>query len=436
MNKSNKDKTVALVLCIFLGALGVHRFYVGKNKSGILYLLTGGLFGIGWIYDIFNIANNLFTDSYGAILTSENANPNILNESKKKPAHMMWQFWVVVVVLYVFVFAMPSNSNTEPTQQTSITISDTDKSATENEKSSANESKLESKENVEPATEITEFEVYVNANGYKDENGVIFDIETNLPDETNLMLTLSKGDYNNNDAFTSQTNVIIAEGKATSEPFSNKGAALNGEFDLSVSMSLPSLQTDTVREVIGENGEYMAGSLVEKSSIGTSNIVKANFSVSIGNNVTVKATDDYTHTTFEKETGTASEQSSKAKQESNSKIDISSESELKTESKSASKTESKTESKVESKTESTTELEIEKKPESTSSAYVELTPQATTYHFVINEESKKFHLSSCYKADEILPDHRREIIITNENLYEVIENLENEGYSHCKICLD
>lgn len=126
MNKSNKEKIVALILCIFLGTLGVHRFYVGKTKSGILYLCTLGLFGIGWIYDIFNIANNLFTDSYGAVLTSENANQNILNESKKKPAHMMWQFWVAVVVLYVFVFAMPSNSNTEPTQQTSTPVSDTD----------------------------------------------------------------------------------------------------------------------------------------------------------------------------------------------------------------------------------------------------------------------------------------------------------------------
>jgi len=128
VNKSNKDKIVALILCIFLGTLGVHRFYVGKNKSGILYLCTLGLFGIGWIYDIFNIANNLFTDSYGAVLTSENANQDILYENKKKPAHMMWQFWVAVVVLYVFAFAKPSNTNTEPNQQTSNDVYDTDSS--------------------------------------------------------------------------------------------------------------------------------------------------------------------------------------------------------------------------------------------------------------------------------------------------------------------
>lgn len=44
---SRKSKTTALLLCIFLGGLGVHRFYVGKGGTGILYLFTAGLFGIG-----------------------------------------------------------------------------------------------------------------------------------------------------------------------------------------------------------------------------------------------------------------------------------------------------------------------------------------------------------------------------------------------------
>lgn len=418
MNKSKKNKTIALLLCIFFGYLGVHRLYVGKTKSCVLYLFTLGLFGIGWIYDIFDIANNFFTDSCGAVLTSKNANQNIENDNKKKPTHIMWQFWVSVIALYVFIFSIPSNPNTEPTQQTSITISDTDKSLTEKEKSSATKSELNPKENVKTATEIMEFEVYINANGYKDKDGVIFNIETNLPDETNLMLSLTKGDYNTDNAFTAQTNVIINEGKATSEPFSNKGTALNGDFDLSVSMSLPSLQTDTVRAVIGENGEYMTGSLVETSSIGTSNTVKANFFVSIGNDVAVKATNDYTHTTFRKETDTVSKQSSETKQNSNSKIDISSE------------TESKTESKLESKTES----KVEKKPESTSSIYVEPSPQPTTYHFVINTDTKKFHLDSCADVEKILPENYQVFYITG-SLPEAIQEMNNAGYSPCGHCL-
>ena len=55
-----KSKGVAFVLCIFLGYLGVHRFYAGKTFSGVLYLFTGGLVGFGWLYDIFAIATDRF----------------------------------------------------------------------------------------------------------------------------------------------------------------------------------------------------------------------------------------------------------------------------------------------------------------------------------------------------------------------------------------
>lgn len=47
-----KLQIVALILCILLGLIGVHRFYLGYTGMGILYLLTLGLFGIGWIIDI------------------------------------------------------------------------------------------------------------------------------------------------------------------------------------------------------------------------------------------------------------------------------------------------------------------------------------------------------------------------------------------------
>ena len=62
---SSKDKTTALLLCIFLGAIGGHMFYVGKTGMGILYLFTAGLLGIGVIIDLINIINGTFTDSDG-----------------------------------------------------------------------------------------------------------------------------------------------------------------------------------------------------------------------------------------------------------------------------------------------------------------------------------------------------------------------------------
>lgn len=65
---TKKNKTVTLALCILLGYLGVHRFYTGKTKSGVLYLLTVGLCGIGWIIDIILIC----TDKFSGVDTPQN----------------------------------------------------------------------------------------------------------------------------------------------------------------------------------------------------------------------------------------------------------------------------------------------------------------------------------------------------------------------------
>ena len=62
---SDKNRTVALLLCIFLGGLGIHRFYVGKVGTGIIWLLTGGVCLIGVLVDIVLIIVGSFTDSEG-----------------------------------------------------------------------------------------------------------------------------------------------------------------------------------------------------------------------------------------------------------------------------------------------------------------------------------------------------------------------------------
>ncbi len=49
------DHTVAWLLLLFLGIFGVHRFYMGKIITGVLYLCTGGLLGIGFVYDILTL---------------------------------------------------------------------------------------------------------------------------------------------------------------------------------------------------------------------------------------------------------------------------------------------------------------------------------------------------------------------------------------------
>lgn len=50
-NPTNKSLVITVVLWFFLGLLGFHRFYLGHIGMGILYLLTGGLCGIGWLID-------------------------------------------------------------------------------------------------------------------------------------------------------------------------------------------------------------------------------------------------------------------------------------------------------------------------------------------------------------------------------------------------
>jgi TM2 domain-containing membrane protein YozV len=49
------DYTVAWILLTFLGVFGVHRMYMGKWLTGLLYLFTGGLFFLGCLYDFWTL---------------------------------------------------------------------------------------------------------------------------------------------------------------------------------------------------------------------------------------------------------------------------------------------------------------------------------------------------------------------------------------------
>jgi TM2 domain-containing membrane protein YozV len=56
---------VLALLCFFLGEFGIHRFVVGKIGTGILYIFTFGLFGIGILVDFIMILCGTFTDKTG-----------------------------------------------------------------------------------------------------------------------------------------------------------------------------------------------------------------------------------------------------------------------------------------------------------------------------------------------------------------------------------
>lgn len=65
---SPKNRSIALLLCVFLGPIGVHHFYAGKVGMGILYLLTGGLCGIGVLVNLLQILCGSYRDQFGFVI--------------------------------------------------------------------------------------------------------------------------------------------------------------------------------------------------------------------------------------------------------------------------------------------------------------------------------------------------------------------------------
>ena len=60
-----KSRLAAALLCLFLGVLGIHRFYVGKIGTGLIWFFTGGFFALGWILDLIFIILGFFRDKRG-----------------------------------------------------------------------------------------------------------------------------------------------------------------------------------------------------------------------------------------------------------------------------------------------------------------------------------------------------------------------------------
>lgn len=61
------SKIVGILITWFVGVLGVHRFMAGKIGTGVVWLLTGGVFGIGWLVDFIMVCTGKFTNSDGEV---------------------------------------------------------------------------------------------------------------------------------------------------------------------------------------------------------------------------------------------------------------------------------------------------------------------------------------------------------------------------------
>lgn len=110
-----------------------------------------------------------------------------------------------------------------------------------------------------------DFEVTTNPDG-------TFIISTNLPDETELSLTLQGRGY------LAQGKAFVDGGVAVSERFTNRGDQLVGDYTLEVLMPIPDVQSDYVKHFIGKNGEYLTGPNL-KGALGTV-VVSKEFKVS------------------------------------------------------------------------------------------------------------------------------------------------------------
>ncbi|MDE6779845.1 MAG: TM2 domain-containing protein [Ruminococcus sp.] len=68
---SYRKKSVAIILCClgFFGLGGVHRFYAGHYGTGLLWMFTGGCFGIGTVIDLITIITGNFSDSKEKLIT-------------------------------------------------------------------------------------------------------------------------------------------------------------------------------------------------------------------------------------------------------------------------------------------------------------------------------------------------------------------------------
>lgn len=123
-------------------------------------------------------------------------------------------------------------------------------------------------------------EVQLSAQGnLQEDGGVTFSIETNLPDDTALMLTLA-GVGEKNTSYRGEMSVTVEQGKVETECFTNSLAPIpEGEYCLEITMPVASAQPESVQKIIGKKGKNLEGELVVESELGKTIETSISFSM-------------------------------------------------------------------------------------------------------------------------------------------------------------
>ncbi|MCI7331872.1 MAG: TM2 domain-containing protein [Selenomonadaceae bacterium] len=142
---SAQSRTKALILCLlgFVGLAGLHRFYVGKWLTGVLYLFTYGFFFFGTAYDLFKIWSESFKDSDGFPLYAESSMQKNYRRRTTKPSSkgLMWVGILFSILFFAglisFIAYKPDSqvANIETSQTSSGSQSEQNKKEQKKEKS-------------------------------------------------------------------------------------------------------------------------------------------------------------------------------------------------------------------------------------------------------------------------------------------------------------
>lgn len=164
--------------------------------------------------------------------------------------------YLIIGAAWLLYFGIASTSNKEASGTTPTNSSVNEQTATGN---------------TEDKIINVQFEVTPKVNS--DDGSVLFGIKTNLPENTELLVTVT-----DDNGYAGQDKaVILKDGNGYTAEFSNHGEALKGMYHVEITMSLPALQANSVREVIGEHGENLTGEYVIKSDVTNDNLIKGKF---------------------------------------------------------------------------------------------------------------------------------------------------------------